>query len=697
MAKDEKGKRHHHESKGKSLYDTKENKRIEKLYMQATYPNQKQVDKQVRQFYENRFRNEHVRKNTGRHPEIDIRFEEEFNAWVQSGKKPLHYFYLGRSGGRSIGSRVLKDAFYLKNPELKDIDSFVSRNGRKVNIREKINAKLNHLWNSSVENDLVRKMSAEKVLSCLRENPIYPFIKDRKKATAAILKQIPDNIADLYPGARTLNRKFILHVGPTNSGKTYEALLACQKADRGVYLAPLRLLAMEAADRINRAGVPCDMITGEEERTIVGARHVASTIEMLAVDCYFDVAVIDEAQMIVDDDRGWAWTQAILGVSAPIVHVCMAEEALPIISKLILSCGDTYEVERHERQTPLSLERVPFHFPEDVRDGDALVVFSRKSVLEAASLLEDYNIKASVVYGALPYEARMAETEKFLSGKTRVVVATDAIGMGMNLPIKRIVFLETVKFDGKEKRPLNPSEIKQIAGRAGRRGYVEEGLVNTGYDKWMIKNGLEKKEEPIDTAKTAMPPFLIHMDQDLSLTMRDWLAVPDEGIFHKTDMKREIDLCVWLEQHCFFDKATALRAVSVPFNEEDRDLLDIWYQAMRNMNADRRVLEDIPIIQSEEGDSLDVLEKKYRSLDLLYSLQRSFGAWQFNHNQVKTEILDCKKDVAQAIIEQLTVSKNYYKCCKVCGKRLPWHYPYRLCDDCFEAEYIAKRQRNDKM
>jgi ATP-dependent RNA helicase SUPV3L1/SUV3 len=209
---------------------------------------------------------------------------------------------------------------------------------------------------------------------------------------------------------------------------------------------------MEAAERINRAGVPCDMITGEEERTIVGARHVASTIEMLAVDRYFDVAVIDEAQMIVDDDRGWAWTQAILGVSAPIVHVCMAEEALPIISKLILSCGDTYEVERHERQTPLSLERVPFHFPEAVRDGDALVVFSRKSVLEAASLLEDYNIKASVVYGALPYEARMAETEKFLSGKTRVVVATDAIGMGMNLPIKRIVFLETVKFDGKEKR-----------------------------------------------------------------------------------------------------------------------------------------------------------------------------------------------------------------------------------------------------
>ena len=696
MEKDAKTKKHHPQGsknkKNNNRVHTADDKRIEKLYSSAVYPKQSQVDKQVRGFYENRFRREHIRKNTGRHPEIDVRFEDEFEAWVQSGKKPLHYFYLGRSGGRSIGSRVLKDAFYQNNPELKEVDSFVSRHGRKVNIREKINAKLNHMWNSSVENVLVREMRAEDILDCLRENAIYPFIKDRKQATAAILKQIPDNIADLYPGARSLTRQFILHVGPTNSGKTHEALLACQNADSGVYLAPLRLLAMEAAERINRAGVACDMITGEEERTIVGARHVASTIEMLAIDRYFDVAVIDEAQMIADDDRGWAWTQAILGVSAPIVHVCMAEEALPVVSKLILSCGDSFEIEYHERQTPLSLEKVPFHFPEDVRDGDALVVFSRKSVLEAASLLEDYDIKASVIYGALPYEARLAETEKFLYGKTRVVVATDAIGMGMNLPIKRIVFLETVKFDGKEKRPLLPSEIKQIAGRAGRRGYAEEGLVNTGYDKWLIKNGLDKKEEPIATAKTAMPPFLIHMDQDLSLTMRDWLAVPDEGIFHKTDMKREIELCLWLERHCFFDKATELRAVSVPFNEEDRDLMDIWYQTMRNMNADRRVLEGIPIIHSEEGDDLDKLEKKYRTLDLLYSLQRSFGAWQFNHNEVKAEILDCKRDVAQAIIEQLTVSKNYYKCCKVCGKRLPWHFPYRLCDECFDAQYLGKRR-----
>ncbi|MCF0144800.1 MAG: glycosyltransferase, partial [Firmicutes bacterium] len=106
----------------------------------------------------------------------------------------------------------------------------------------------------------------------------------------------------------------------------------------------------------------------------------------------------------------------------------------------------------------------------NVEEGDALIVFSKKSVLYCAAELQSQGIHCSVVYGALPYEARKSEVERFLNKETTVIVGTDAIGMGMNLPIRRVAFLEDEKFDGTCKRPLTGEEIRQIAGRAGRLG-----------------------------------------------------------------------------------------------------------------------------------------------------------------------------------------------------------------------------------
>lgn len=99
-------------------------------------------------------------------------------------------------------------------------------------------------------------------------------------------------------------------------------------------------------------------------------------------------------------------------------------------------------------QNALICEDTPFSFPESVLPGDALVVFSKKSVLDVAGRLEEEGIKASVIYGSLPPEIRRRQMQLFTSGKTKVVVATDAIGMGLNLPVRRIVFVQTQKFDG---------------------------------------------------------------------------------------------------------------------------------------------------------------------------------------------------------------------------------------------------------
>jgi hypothetical protein len=129
-----------------------------------------------------------------------------------------------------------------------------------------------------------------------------------------------DRYPESFPLARQIGRKMHLIVGPTNSGKTHEALEALRKAKSGVYLAPLRLLAMEVYDRLTAAGVPCELHTGEEHIVIPGARHICATVEMLDAHTPVEVAVIDECQMLLDEHRGWAWTAALTGAPAARVY-----------------------------------------------------------------------------------------------------------------------------------------------------------------------------------------------------------------------------------------------------------------------------------------------------------------------------------------------------------------------------------------
>ena len=113
----------------------------------------------------------------------------------------------------------------------------------------------------------------------------------------------------------------------------------------------MRLLALEVGDDLRDAGIACNVITGEEQDLQTNATHTACTIEMMEPESKYDVAVIDEAQMIADENRGGSWTNAIIGVAAYEIHVCMAPEALNIVKTLIESCGDECTVVKHERKT----------------------------------------------------------------------------------------------------------------------------------------------------------------------------------------------------------------------------------------------------------------------------------------------------------------------------------------------------------
>lgn len=297
--------------------------------------------------------------------------------------------------------------------------------------------------------------------------------------------------------ARQLGRQHHFYLGPTNSGKTYQALETLRQASSGVYLAPLRLLAMEVRDRLMQAGVPCHLITGEERILVPGARHTASTIEMLQPQHAVDVAVIDEIQMLMDPDRGSAWTAALVGVPAKQVFVCGANSVTSSCTRILDALGEPYNITHLARLTPLEIEADsvcgaqyhPAKLRKALQVGDALIAFSRKDVLTLAARLRQWGYSVATIYGALSPEVRREESARFASGEAQILVATDAIGMGLNLPIRRVLFTQLHKFDGVASRALNATEVRQIAGRAGRHGLYDTGYVNVLEDdeQWHLR------------------------------------------------------------------------------------------------------------------------------------------------------------------------------------------------------------------
>lgn len=313
------------------------------------------------------------------------------------------------------------------------------------------------------------------------------------------LEEFPDEIkrfrtlvesADLtkphtwFPFARAMKRKIIYHCGPTNSGKTYNALKRFMEAKKGVYCSPLRLLAMEVFDKVNSLGVYCSLHTGQEKKTVPFANHIACTVEIVSPDEMYDVAVVDEIQMMADPFRGYAWTRALLGLKADEIHLCGDPSVLKIVRKICSETGDELVENHYERFKPLVVEaKTLLGDLSNVRPGDCVVAFSRREIFEVKLAIEKFTKhRCCVIYGALPPETRRQQATLFndQDNEYDVLVATDAVGMGLNLNIRRVVFYNLSKYNGDKMVPVPASQVKQIAGRAGRRGSLyPDGLTTT--------------------------------------------------------------------------------------------------------------------------------------------------------------------------------------------------------------------------
>lgn len=457
----------------------------------------------------------------------------------------------------------------------------------------------------------------------------------------------PKNPKDEYPKARQLRRKFYLHLGDTNTGKTYNAMEALKKAKSGIYLSPLRILALENFERLNNAGVPCNLATGEEEILREGANHTSCTIEKANISRIYDVGVIDEIQIINDNQRGDAWSRALLGLSAFEIHLCGAMSSKNLLIKILEDTGEEYEIKEYVRNTPLIVENKNFTMNE-VKEGDALVLFSKKRVLELAQTYSKNAIKSSLIYGDLPPEVRKKQYEQFLNKESKILISTDAIGMGVNLPIRRIVFLNTRKFDGEEFRDLTSQEVKQIAGRAGRKGIYDEGFVATVIgNQNFIKDKIENKDNDIISAVVGPSDAILTIQ---SLPLREKLALWKERK-EAIEYYRKMDITEYL---IILEKIRKYK-----LKEKDQwNLLKVAFDITKDdlMEQFLNYVEEVFLLKYKEltkpqcfNGALDELEIYYQKVNMYYSFFKLFNL-TLDMEWITTERLRVSEEINNILI-----------------------------------------------
>ena len=288
----------------------------------------------------------------------------------------------------------------------------------------------------------------------------------------------------------TRDHKIVAVLGPTNTGKTHLAMERMLAYPSGIIGFPLRLLARENYDRaVKKKGKnQVALITGEEKILPEGARYFLCTVEAMPLDRPADFLAIDEIQMCADPDRGHMFTERLLRARGRFETMFLGAETIrPLIEQLVPEAEFTtrprMSVLRYSGQKKVT--RLP--------PRSAVVAFSGARVYALAELVRRQRGGAAVVLGALSPRTRNAQVAMYQAGEVDYLVATDAIGMGLNMDIDHVAFAGISKFDGRHRRQLTPAELSQIAGRAGRA--MNDGTFGTTADQWPLDPDLAEAIE----------------------------------------------------------------------------------------------------------------------------------------------------------------------------------------------------------
>ena len=523
----------------------------------------------------------------------------------------------------SIIRSRLKDLKALQTNELSGykrvFDDYVALlNDVSARLLERYNAanKTDYAFEEVVKNDFAAYLRSG-IISILVTNHIPKMVAEEFD------RYLPENPIDEYPAARKMKRRFIFHLGDTNTGKTYNALQRLKSCDDGIYLAPLRILALENYERLNRENVPCSLLTGEEEVIIEGARHSSCTVEKADLSKTYAVAVIDEVQLLADSQRGDAWTRAILGLRCEEIHLCGAANVKDQLTKMIGDCGDDMEMNTYSRLVPLQIQRRNASFS-DVRQGDAFVAFSKRKVLSLSRYFADCGVRNSVIYGDLPPEVRRLQYDSFINGENQVLVSTDAIGMGVNLPIRRIIFTETEKFDGEEFRLLTSQEVKQIAGRAGRIGIYDIGYVaSMNNDIDFIANRLESDDADIEQAIVGPSEALLKVKRlPLKEKIALWSTREEKLAYYRKKDVRDYILILDRLKPYQLDEAVEWRLMTLPFDVNNDKLLTLFLEYVEECFVIKASELSKP---DPEAHGLAFYEEYYQKVNLYYSFSKAMN------------------------------------------------------------------------
>lgn len=263
-------------------------------------------------------------------------------------------------------------------------------------------------------------------------------------------------------------------LGPTNTGKTHRAIERMLEHESGMIGLPLRLLAREVYERVStRVGEnQVALVTGEEKRIPKRPRYWVATVEAMPLDREVDFLAVDEIQLAAHPERGHVFTDRLLHARGlEETWLLGAATMKPLVSELV----PTASFVEHPRLS--SLRWVGATKLSALPPRSAVVAFSMSRVIELAERIRAKRGGAAVVVGALSPRARNAQVAMYQAGEVDHLVATDAIGMGLNLDLDHVAFADLRKYDGREARPLDASEIAQVAGRAGR--YTRDGSFGT--------------------------------------------------------------------------------------------------------------------------------------------------------------------------------------------------------------------------
>lgn len=505
----------------------------------------------------------------------------------------------------------------------------------------------------------------------------------------------------VHSAARETKRTIIYHMGPTNSGKTYHAIEALSKARSGCYLAPLRLLAGELYDTLNSKGAVTTLLTGEEVIEKEGSTHFSSTIEMARFQEKFECCVIDEIQMITDKQRGWAWTRALVNMNSPEIHVCGDASAYDLVKKVADLCGDELVVNNYNRMTELKVEAKPIVVGQ-LEKNDALIVFSRRNALRFKRDLEKIGFSVSIVYGRLSPEVRREQARKFDEGETDIIVSTDAISMGMNLPVRRIVFSTLTKFFDGSEHMITQSEIKQIAGRAGRYGRFPTGFTTT---LTKVDGGIQEINDALIAELDQSTQCMVGPDLDIFNQVNTALAEANLPglklseflrLFHTMDFKKPffcVELKEMIELAEMVEDADPEKNLSTaeifgfacaPVNQGLIEHVQYYMWILTHFVKEQAILNEP--VDSTSSD-IDYLETAIKCVELYQWLARHFDNKHFMFNE--SDLLENKGSAVDRL--NALLSAKIVPTCSSCGVKLEENSKFAICEDCFSQRKFSRR------